>query len=184
MKGENISNLYKLNNEDIIEVLKDKEFFGFQILKISDETEKYFNKILENSFILSRLEDKHILTLIQIINSLKDLQRVLLNEKNYYILKDKEDVKDYKVVKGTDINPNNSSYPNRYLLMKQVDKQDQSKMIVEDSGDFREEDIEKVLGYYAIKPANLETVAEHIHEVLELLWKWIKFSDGKLIFSR
>lgn len=180
--GSKIGFLFKIKQNEIITILKEKEFFGFQLFKISKETENYFNQVLENSFILSRLEDKHVLILIQLVNALKNLERSLLNLNNLYILKDKEELqKKYKVIKGTDINPDNITYPNRYILLKQIDNE---KGIVEDSGDFRKEDIERLIGFYAIKPAKLDQIGGQIYTILELVRQWIKLSDGKLLFKK
>lgn len=169
--------LKKASKEYIQDILKEKKIMGFQLFKIWVESLKNFSKILENNFILNRLNDAHILILIKIINSLRRIENVLVRENVADALEEKLDPEDYKVIKGTKINIENTEFPSRYLLLKRLEK---DKFVVKDFGDFREEDKGKLLTYYKIKPEKLDLVSSSIFNTLKLITKWYNETGKRL----
>jgi len=179
--GKYWGRLFDIAKKEIAKILEERKFLGFQILKISVETRKYFSTVLENNFILSRFEDKHIRILIGLIKSLSKLEEIFLNQDNLNTLKDDKDISAFKVIKRNEMNPLNERLPNRYLLLKQIGNI--GRAVVEDFGDFRENDISRLLLYYSIQSDILDLVTNQIYKILDLIRQWIQLTDKKLILS-
>jgi hypothetical protein len=171
--------LTKLTKDELKSVIENKKHLGFQIFKLWENTYNYFSKVLENNFVLKKLDDDHILLIINLINAFKKTERDFTNENNYDIVGQKTD--EYRVVRGIDINKENIQFPNRYLLMRILED---NKYVVEDFGDFPYENIEKLLNVYEIKPEKSAKMASDMLEIYYLINKWLKLTGGELRLAR
>ena len=155
--------------------IQDQKYLGFQLFKLWQDKYDYFSKVLENNFILNKLDDNQVLVIINLTNEFKKAERDFINEDSYELIGEKKD--EYKVVKGTDINIENVQHPNRYLLLRTI-KED--KQVVEDFGDFSYINIDKLLKVYALKPGVAERIALDISEICSQINRWLKTTDGEL----
>lgn len=167
--------LTKLTKNELKSAIENKKHLGFQIFKLWENTYNYFSKVLENNFVLKKLNDDHILVIINLINAFKKTERDFTDENNYDIVGQKTD--EYRVVRGIDINKENIQFPNRYLLMRILED---NKYVVEDFGDFPYENIEKLLNVYEIKPEKSDKMAADMLEICYLINKWLKLTGGEL----
>lgn len=149
--------------------LKDRKILGFQLFKLRSEALTNISTVLENNFVLSRLDDRQILILIKIINSLRRLEGTLLQKG---LVEKIERAEGYDIVSSAELGPYNKEFPNRHLLLKRISG---DKSVVEDFGDFSSEyarNLKELLHYYRIKPDKVTVLALTIQELLGWITKW------------
>jgi len=69
-----IKNFLYIKEDNLIELLAKHEYLGFQVFKKWEVSEENLNDILKNSYILDRLSDDQIISIILIIKKLKFLE--------------------------------------------------------------------------------------------------------------
>lgn len=84
-----IKSLPYMERKEIEKILGNREFFGFQIFKHWKESESYFSKLLENSFVISKLEDDQIIVIIKMIDAMRNFQNFCLNMSNFFEIENK-----------------------------------------------------------------------------------------------
>lgn len=167
--------LSKLDVETLRKLLEDRKFLGFQLLKSWSYTYTYFSKIIENNFVISRLEDEQILIVLKIKNALYQIEH-FFTDRNNFIVNEKK-VVGYKVANGSDLNPENLQYPNRFLFLRDLGNE---KYVVEDFGDFQSKDVESLLQTFTIKKDKINLGADYLFNLLYLIQKWLKLAENEL----
>jgi len=172
--------LFLSNSEDDLkQQLEKHEYLGFQVFKSWGITEKNISKVLENPFILDHLENEQT---IAIVNLLKIIQSFDVRPKNLddlYVCTGK-DSQGYKVEKGTNINTENAEYPDRYLLLRDVEN---GRYLVSDFGDFPRYQTEKLLFIYKINPKYVSQFASSIYVFIECINNWLDSSGNEFILN-
>lgn len=100
-------------------LIENSEYLGFQVFKNWLITERNMCSILENPFILQRLEDDQAISIIALIKELRSLGTIQKNAHNLYEVTNKR-VDGYKIQGGKEVNDSNVEYPNRYLLLRHL----------------------------------------------------------------
>lgn len=140
-----INKFLSLQKNEIVTQIKENKYLGFQIFKNWEISEKGLHEILKNPFILEKLDDEQIISIISILKGLRQLESIQKIDNLYIDIKEKAE--GYKVQSGIGMNTENKKFPDRYMLLKHLDK---DKFIVYDFGDIPKYNLEKCLNYYEI----------------------------------
>jgi len=177
-----IKSLPYMKQMDIEKVLENREFFGFQVFKHWEESESYFSKLLENSFVLSKLEDEQIIVVIKMINAMRNFQKFCLNVDNFFEIEAKTQYaeKEFAILDLRHTNQNNLRHPERFILIKKIDE---DKGIVVDFGDFKEYMKPYLLKKYKIKEDKLKEFSEIVYKLLNLIKCWLDLTGDKLLID-
>jgi len=167
------------SEQGIVDILSNSNYFGFQILKKWNVTENNITTVLENPFILQHLENDHIIKIIELLQSIKSFSSVLKNSEDLYDNTGKS-ITGFKIEKGTNLNPENNIFSERYLLLKHLDK---DKYIVQDFGDFQLFNIDKLLNTYRINSKYLSVYSSSIFSLITNVKEWIELTGNELIID-
>lgn len=177
-RGRLLSQTFKLLHlppNELEQLIRGRKFIGFELFKSWDEIYEYFSKILENAFVLNRLNDDQILVVLHMRNTLTSIKSIFDDKGNFNVTKER--VTNYKIVKGENINSRNKDYPNRYLLLRALDG---DKAVVEDFGDFSAIDIENLLNIYIIDEKAVEPLVVWTSEMSRHIKKWLELTGDSL----
>lgn len=170
----NYPRLLNSSMEDILGVIKNKEFLGFELFKnltlnINDFTDFFNNDI--NTYFLTDLEKKLIVKIIYALREFKEI----LDTKNFSQI---ESNNKYRVISASEMNAKNTN--NSYILLEVIDKE---RGIVIDSGVFEEEHIKLLLNRYVI-PHSFQTVfVNAILNITSVVNDWIKTTGNYFIIN-
>jgi hypothetical protein len=173
-----INNFLSLDQEQIENMLSEYNYIGFQIFKRWDFSENKFNDILENPYILNKLEDNQIIAIIQIIKSLRSLE--LLHKEESIYKNNLEKVQNHKIISGKELNENNTEHPERLVLLQNI-KND--KFIVQDFGDFKNKNRDNLLKLFSVKDKHVESYSRVIFRIITKINKWIEVSGNEFIID-
>jgi len=167
--------LEKINVKGLIE---ESEYLGFQAFKNWIVTEKKLHEILSNAFIIQRMDDEQIIAVITLIKSLRRLEAIQKLETLYEVTERKAEK--YRIQSGKMINPLNTEYPDRYLLLKHL-KDD--KHVVTDFGDFAPYQSSKLLNICIVQPQYIDTYADAISDVISDINRWLVVTGGEFLID-
>lgn len=176
--SETVNKLLGLNVGEITKEINKNTYLGFQLYKYWETSEVSLHKILKNPFILEKMEDEQVISIISILKDVRLLEFMLKNEDLYIDTKKK--AKGYKIISGVEINPGNKLFPDRYLLMKHIGN---NKYVVSDFGDIAKYNLEKCLRYYKV---NKKLVNDYSHTISELITDvnhWLKLTGGEFVID-
>ena len=120
--------------------MKENKYLGFQIFKHWEISEKGLHELLRNPFILGKMEDEQIISIIKVLKSLRALETIQRIDELYIDTEQK--AKGYKVQSGIEMNPENKKFPDRHRLLKHLTG---DKFVVYDFGDIARYNLEKCL---------------------------------------
>jgi hypothetical protein len=160
------------------EVLSNNEYLGFQVFKKWEVSEENLNDMLKNSYILARLSDEQIISIILIIKQLRHLEMIQKSE-DLYIETGKK-ATSYKIVAGKELNEANIKFPDRYLLLQDLED---GKSLVADFGDFYLYNVDKLLYYFKINESYLEDYTESIFQLIIEINNWVDLTGGEFVID-
>jgi len=176
--NEAINKFLSFEKKDLENKLKSTKYLGFQVYKHWEVSEKGLHDLLKNSFILEKMEDEQIISVICIINSLRALEVIQKINKLYI---DTEEIsKDYKVQSGIEMNSENRKFPDRYILLKYLAD---DKFIVCDFGDIAKYNLKKCLNYYKINDELISDYADIIIQLIKHINGWLDSTGSEFILD-
>jgi len=166
-----IKRFLSISLADLSQQLLKSKFIGFQLFKSYSVIYRNIEKIFDSPFILNRLSDQQIISLIKLIKSIRSLENVIANVDDLFIISDEID-------NGLEIyNSSNKDYPNSCLLLeKKSDKE--SKAI--DSGDIIVFKKKYLLNVCKMNEKYLGPFSEEIFDVLLNINKWLSITKNEL----
>ncbi len=173
-----VNEFLSLEKDDIKEILSKNEYLGFQIFKKWEVSEENLHAILENSFIIARLDDDQIISIILMIKSLRYLESIQKSEE-LYVQTDKKTTS-YKIIAGKELNEDNIKFPDRYLLLKDLGD---NKSLVADFGDFPLYNVIKLLQVFIINEEYLELYADGIFNLIRGSNNWLDLTGGEFVID-
>ncbi len=173
-----VSQFLSYKRKDIEEKLKGNLFLGFQVFKHWEVSEKSLHELLKNPFILEKMEDEQIISIIGILKSLRTLEAIQEIDELY--TETEEQAKGYKVISGSEMNPENKNFSDRYLLLKHVAE---DKFIVHDFGDIPKYNLDKCLTYFKVNEKIIITYAEVIFDLLKDINKWLDTTGKEFVID-
>lgn len=167
-----------LKKEEIQTQLKQNKYLGFQIFKHWEVSEKELHALLKNPFMLEKLEDDQIIAVINIIKSLRYLEMFVKLDMLYR--ETNEIASGFRIKSGTEMNSENSVFPDRYLLLKQLTENEYK---VVDFGDLHKYNIAKCLKYFKVNEDFLVNYSEVILHLLNNINSWIASTGSEIIID-
>lgn len=165
--------------ENLIKRIKGREFIGFQIFKGVHVGETELDKLLENPFILNKMGNEEIISIISIIKNLSKLSDMLQREDIFVSVGKKTNL--YKIIHGEEMNPKNSIlFPERYIILKKIDK---GSGMVFDFGDYKHESLNKLLEYFIVNEKYLNDYCKIIFQIMRDIEKWCEKTGRKMIID-
>ena len=163
------------SQEDIECSLKNAQIMGFQLYKnletnICDFTE-FFNDNVKTHFLNN--EEKGIIA--KIVMVLKRLKEVLCSEDVFDVISSSTK---YVVLSAHEMNIQNPK--DSFILVEKIDN---GKGIVRDSGSFNPIIVKNLTNVYKVKDKYLKSLASIIHNIIVLTNDWIRNTGGQFIFN-
>jgi hypothetical protein len=171
-----INKFLSLEKKELKELLSKNEYLGFQIFKEWETIDENLQDILRNSFILDRLGDDQIISIILVFKSLRALERIQKNER-LYSNTDKE-ATSYRIVSTKELSERNVELPDRRFLLE--DLGDNKSRIV-DFGDFPSYRMDKLLNLFAVNGEYLEAYAECIIQFIKDIKNWVDLTGAEFV---
>lgn len=176
--AELINIFLSFEKDKLKEVLSNNEYLGFQVFKKWEVSEENLNDMLKNSYILARLSDEQIISIILIIKKLRHLEMIQKSE-DLYIETGKK-ATSYKIIAGKELNEANIKFPDRYLLLQDLED---GKSLVADFGDFYLYNVDKLLYYFKINESYLEDYTESIFQLIIEINNWVDLTGGEFVID-
>jgi len=167
--------VFNFSLDELEKIIRTNEFLGFQVYKHWEVSINHLEKLLENPLILRNFDDDIIKCVISILKRIYRLGNLLDDEDLYY--ETGKYSTEYNIIKGTDFNEENQVYPDRYLLMKTIDKE---HSIVVDFGDIYKYNKEKCLKIFKINDKYISILAFELMGLLHDFDTWIKLTNNSL----
>lgn len=174
-----VKELLQIDSEYIKKKLKDKKLLGFHVLKNWGETEKTFTQVLENPISKLALKDEISQKIVKLIWKIKGLDKIFSNT---YLYEESGQIStSFKVKSGIEFNPENTEFPDRYVLLRIMDEKHAT---VEDHGDFTPNITRKdMLREYVVKDKSIEYLCSSILDVIKEMNEWIEMTDNEIIIE-
>jgi hypothetical protein len=178
LSSEAVNQFISLKKEDLIIKFKDNKYLGFQIFKHWELSEKGLHDLLKNPFILTKMEDEQIISIIGVLKNLRDLEEI--QEINNLYIETEEVSEQFEIKNGSEINSENKKFPDRYILLKHLSNE---KSIVYDFGDIPKYNLEKCLKYYKVNNKIIPPYAEVISDLLAEINNWLNSTNREFIID-
>ena len=86
----------------------------------------------------------------------------------------------YQIQGGKEINPSNTEYPNRFLLLKHL-KED--KYLVVDFGDFDQYQLDKLLNICKLNKQYIESYSDSIFNLIAKINEWLNLTGREFLLD-
>lgn len=173
-----ISKFLSLTKDNIIELLNRNEYLGFQIFKHWETAEKRLHEIIRDPYILTRLENEQIISLLEIMKDLRQIESIQKVDDLYNSMD--RIMKSYKVTSGLEISHKNINFPDRYLLLKKISG---NKSVVMDFGDFHPYNVESLLGVFRINRKYLDIYCFAIFDLIKDINIWLDLTGKEFLID-
>ncbi|MBR1380795.1 MAG: hypothetical protein IJ560_04410 [Alphaproteobacteria bacterium] len=171
-----INKLLSLSEKDLVNSLEKVELLGYQIFKNWDFSISNIKKIIENEFTLKYMSNNHVIILVDILNSIENINR-LYNYKDDLFENTGKVNHNFIIVP-----PNRNQYlPDRSILLRKMDGKPENTGIVVDFGDLPLYKLKYALNVYKIK--NPELYIKTIYIILKNIKKWLKLTNNELFIT-
>jgi len=176
---QGIQNFLSQSSSQIRDFSEKGEYIGFQVLKNWSISERNLHSILESPFILHRLEDDQIISVISILKELRTLESIQKNVTDLYVNTGKK-VDNYKITSGKEISDRNIEYPDRYLLLRYL-KGD--KYRVADFGDFAPYHVGDLLNIFRFNNKYIEDYSHSIYDFIKRINEWLDLTGSEFLID-
>ena len=164
-----------MNREELVTELFEKKIIGFQLFKDNLPHLKEFIDFYNNQVYLNFLNDREKRTLAKIILQFKDLQKAIANVEIY------EQGMIDKSLGVIDAHEMNTENPlGSYILLQKLNDE---KSIVLDSGLFKKSQIPSLTYYYRIKANWVNIFSDKIIELSIEINEWIRITGDYFIVN-
>lgn len=164
------TDIYNYEKDNIVEVMSDVRYLGYQLVNIEISTNlERLDTLLNNSFIMERLDDTKTQIIIHLIEAMKMLNTFIEDHEDLFL---STSIK----IKGFDIEIKEQYIYNLYYKEKKKKKTKYKQLL--DSKILNEDiDKKKLLAIYIINPDYYAIFGDLVQEVLSCIKDW-KENDG------
>lgn len=176
--GKSYDQLFHISLDEIVEQVKDNVFLGFQLFKKQESPFLDFDKFINDRVNMHFFTDKEESILIKLIMLLRNFEDIH-DHQNFYKQTNNDATKKYAVVDSHKMNPVNP--PGSFLLLKKIDNE---KGQVQDSGNFKDFNQDKLLKYFRINPEYAFSYAQYIHDIINSMNEWIRATGNFFVMNQ
>ncbi|WP_179354678.1 hypothetical protein [Winogradskyella vidalii] len=174
---DEIWKMLSLTEEEMKLQLFEQKHLGFTVLKDWRDYMSKIENIMNQPFFTQNAEPKYVSSLIKVVRSLEIISTVYA--RNNLFTNTGQNTKEYKVVDGTEMNPENPK--DGYILLRNIDKEGHG--IVIDFGTIQKYNVENCLNYLTIGGDNFLGWIFGIHDVFKSIEGWIENTGNTLIID-
>ena len=171
-----IKKFLSLKRDDIKKIISENEYLGFQVFKKWEVSENNLHAILQNPHILKSFDNEQIISIISIIESLRNLESIQ-NFSELYISVDRKTTS-FSIISGKDMNEENIPFPERYLLLKNLAD---NKSLVVDFGDFAAYNRDRLLQIFVINEKLRDIYSAALSDVIKEINVWSDCTGGEFV---
>jgi len=168
-----------LSEVDLRTALQGNEYLGFQVLKDWSVSIRNAIAILENPFILQRLDNDQAISVVALLKRLTSFEVIHKRVSNLYRITNKQ-AEGYKVQAGREISDRNVEYPDRYLLLRHLID---DKYVVADFGDFPLYQVPKLLNICKMNKAYTRVYADELFGLVQAVNDWLYCTGNEFIID-
>ena len=165
------------SGRQIATAIEGNEYLGFQVLKDWSTSEGNIIQILESPFILQRLDNNQVISLISLMKQIRSLEGIQRNAPDLYEITDKK-ANGYKVQAGSKLHNSNAKYPDRYLLLRHLSD---DKYQVTDFGDFPLYQVPKLLHIFRVNKTYAQAYAQEISDLITAINNWLELTGTEFL---
>lgn len=174
---EDIGQFLELKLCEIETAFENKRYLGFQVLKNWKVSENAFKDILKNPYILLKLGDEQVISIIEI---LKSLERVELIQKNKRLYCETQQTADNYKIHGGETDKENTTLPDRYLLLEHLKE---NEFRVKDFGDISKYNLKKCLIYFVVNEGMTGIYSEVIYSLVSDIKHWLEITGKEILID-
>lgn len=169
-----ITRLLSISLNDLSEQLSRNKFVGFQIFKNYSEIYRNIERVFDSPFILNRLSEQQITSVIKLIKSLHSLEDVIVNVPDLFIITEETDDR-FEILGGS-----NKDYPNSYLLLEK--KNDKESKVIDWGGiiSFKKK---YLLNICRMNTKYLEPFSNEVFDILLNINKWLSLTGNEFVID-
>ena len=142
-------------------------------------SENKIQDLLDSSFILGKLSDDQIISIISVLKNVRTIQDLYRNIDNLFIMNNVS-FEGYKVQSGLRMNPDNSEYPDRFLLLKELEN---NQYEVYDFGDFEKFKLPNLLLKCVVNPKYIILFSDVIYYTLTSINNWLNETGTEFLID-
>jgi len=168
---------FYLSKDELSNKIQGSKCLGFQILKKFDIDYSVLKELLENPFILSKMTNQEIISILEIIRKLEIFEEVLQTKELF--LKTNEVNNLFLISKRRNINESNqSSYLDFYLIFRKSDKSS-----IFDFGYFNFSNENELLNIFRVNEKYLVKYSNSIFSLLREIENWFILTGKKILID-
>lgn len=173
-----INNFLSLRKEDVEKIISKNEYLGFQIFKNWRVSQHNLRQLLQNSYIVRRLENEQIISIISILKSVRYLQIIQRLDDLY--LETEKKASSYRIVNGKELDKDNIKFPDRLLLLKNLGD---DRFLVGDFGDFPAYYLNNLLQNFKVNERHLKIYADAIFDSVHEISNWVRLTGEEFVMD-
>lgn len=182
LSNKAINMFLSLKKEDLEKQFIENKYIGFQIFKQWEINKTSLNDLLKNPFILDGMEDEQIISIIKMLKSLNGLEEFQKRNNDYreLYIEIEENISNFKIQSGKDLNPENKKFPDRYILLKHLQN---DEFVVYDFGDIPKYNLDKCLKCYKVEKHQVKDYSSIIHDLINSVNQWLRSTGYEFIID-
>ncbi len=137
------------------------------------------NSILQNPFILQRLDNEQAISLVMLLKEVSGFEGVPKQVPDLFVVTDAK-AEGYVIKAGKEISEGNTDYPDRYLLLRHLKD---NNYLVADFGDFAPYQTQNLLRVYRVNSKYLEGYASSIYEMVSRINQWVQSTGNEFLIN-
>ncbi len=176
---DGISSFLSTEKDKFRDILEKSEYLGFQVFKNWSISQKNLSSILQNPFILQRLDNEQSMSVVMLLKKISLFETMLKEVGDLYLVTDVK-AHGFRVQAGREISERNLEYPDRYLLLRHLKDDD---YLVADFGDFAPYQLNNLLKVCKVNGKYLENYANSIYGIVFRINQWLKSTGNEFVID-
>lgn len=174
-----ISSFLSTDKGQLRDILETSDYLGFQAFKNWSISQKNMSNILQNPFILQRLESEQSISVVMLLKEIASFEAILKQVEDLYLVTDMK-ADGYVIQGGKDISERNTEYPDRYLLLRHLTD---DSYLVADFGDFAPYQVKNLLKICKVNKKYLESYANSISDIVGRINQWVRSTGNEFLID-
>lgn len=180
---ERINKFLNMNDTEFYDILVSNSFLGFFVFKDWEINKRNIKELAEKSLSSNYQNIEYsniIIELSRWVGSFNKFNKLRSTPDLFECIEDVNDKK-LKAVAGISVNPKNAKFPDRFMLLFEVEN---GKYIVIDFGDFIEKPkIEGLIKSYKLNKKYVKSYSKYISDFISIVEKWLDKSNNTFLID-